>query len=562
MIRNFLNKEYKFVISAALMIGFFSLLSRVLGLLRNRIFADKFGAGEEMDMYFAAFRLPDFVYNIFVVGLVTIVFIPVFLKYKQRSEKEALYLTNLVLNVFFGLVVLVCALMFVFASKIIPFFVFGFSEQNIQTTITLTRIMLLSPIILGASSILISFLQANKRFMSFALAPVLYNIGIIFGALFFVDKFGVLGLAFGVVLGAFLHFLIQIPPTIKLGFKYSPKFDISHPALKEMFFLALPRLIGIFAYQANFIVITAIGSSLASGSISVFNYANDLQYIPIGIFAISFVTAVFPALSESYAKKDIKGFLDKFYTTTNQILFLVIPMSVFLILERAQIVRVVLGTGEFGWVDTRLTAAALGLFALSIFSQSLVPLFSRAFFAMGNSKTPVFINVSSLVLNIFLSFYFVNLLKSGGWFAANFAEVLKVADIPDISVLGLPLAFSVASIINLLWLYFALSNKIEEFSSSKILFSVNRINIAVLAMGAAIYPMLYFMANTVNMHTFWGIFLQGAVAFFVGFFVYLFVAYLLKIPAFFAFWEALTLPIKKMFLSKTYSAEVNGSDKL
>ncbi len=562
MIKRILNKDSKFIISAALMIGFFSLLSRILGLVRNTIFAGKFGAGEEIDIYFSSFRIPDLIYNLLIVGTITAVFIPVFFEYAKKGKDDALRLTNTVLNIFVIFIILASLVAFIFTPNIVSWMVYGFSDEALNMTIQMTRIMLLSSIFLGISSIFINFLQANKKFLSFALAPVLYNIGIIIGALFFVDIFGLVGLAFGVVLGAFFHLLIQIPFIIKSGYRYQLEFNLFHPGLKKMIKMAIPRVVGLFAYQANFIVITAIGSTLAVGSIAVFNYANDLQYIPVGIFALSFVAAVFPSLSESFAKRNIKEFLSKFYSAVNQILFLIVPVSVFLILERAQIVRVIYGYGEFSWVDTRLTAAALGIFALSIFAQSLVPLFSRAFFAMGNSKTPVIINVCSLGINIFLSFYFTSLLKSGGWFAANFAEALRVADIPDIAVLGLPLAFSVASIINLLWLYFSLSHKIQEFSSSKILYSVNRINIAVFVMGAFVYPTLYIMSGIVHMYTFWGIFLQGFVAFLVGLLVYCIVAYFLKIPAFFALFEAFTLPIKKLFLSKNYTSEVNGSEKL
>ena len=562
ILRNILNRESKFIISAALMIGFFSLLSRVLGILRNRIFTSEFGAGDSLDIYFAAFRIPDLIYNLFIIGAVGAIFIPVFFEYLQRSRKEALELTNTVLNVFVIFVIVASAIVAFFAEGIMSVLVYGFSQEKLDITVKMTQIMLLSPIFLGISSILGNFLQAHKRFFSFALAPILYNIGIIIGALFFVDKLGIAGLAWGVVLGAIFHLLIQLPPAFSLGFKYKFSFDIFHPGIKKILILATPRVIGLFAYQLNFIVITAIGSALASGSIAIFNLANDLQYIPIGIVALSFVTAVFPSLSESYAKKNIKEFLSKFYLTVNQILFLVIPISVFLILERAQIVRVLYGAGEFSWEDTRLTAATLGIFALSVFAQSLVPLFSRAFFAMGNSKTPVFINVSSLALNIALSFYFVSLVKTGGAFRDFLGSALRVSDLADIAILALPLAFSIASIINLLWLYFSLSHKVHEYNSEKILYSVNRINISVLAMGVAVYPTLYFMAGVVNMYTFWGIFLQGLAAFVVGSAVYLWMTYILKVPEFSAFWQALTLPVKKMFLSKDYTQQINGSEKL
>jgi putative peptidoglycan lipid II flippase len=561
-LRNILNRESKVIISAALMLGFFSLLSKALGLLRDRIFAGEFSAGREMDIYFAAFRIPDLIYNIFIIGAVGAVFIPIFLERSQKSKKEALELTNTVLNIFVLAVIFFATLFAVFAPEIMSILVYGFSQEDIQKTADMTRIMLVGTIFLGISSILGNMLQANKRFFSYAIAPILYNIGIIFGALFLTKYFGVYGLALGVVFGALFHFLIQLPPAFKLGFKYRFSLNIFDPSLKKMVLLAGPRIAGLFAYQLNFIVITAIGSSLTTGSISIFNFANNLQFIPIGIVALSFVTAVFPFLSESYAKNNIKEFLGKFYLTVNQILFLVIPMSVFLILERIQIVRVILGTGQFSWEDTRLTAAALGLFALSVFSQSLVPLFSRAFFAMGDSKTPVFVNISSLAINVAFSFYFVALIKEGGLFSSILGQVLKVSDISDIAILGLPLAFSLGSIINLLWLYFLLSHRIKDFNSDRLLYSLSRINISIFFMVIFLYPTLHFVGLVVNMHTFLGIFLQGSAAFLVGTFVYLGSAYILKIPEFFAFWQAFTLPVKKMFLSKTYTSQVNGSEKL
>ncbi len=548
--------------SAAFMIGFFSFLSKILGLIRNRIFAGEFGAGDTLDIYFAAFRIPDFIYNLLIIGVLGSVFIPVFAEYLARGKKEAWRFANNVLTVFAAGVAIFSIVAIIFAPQIISLIAFGFDAQKQQATVALTRIMFLSPLLLGISSIIGSILQTNKMFFSFAVAPVFYNIGIILGAVFFVDFFGIIGLAIGVALGAFLHLIINLLPLLHLGFKFRPVFDLTHPGLRKVFWLSLPRTVGLAAYQLNFIVITALASAVSAGSISVFNFANDLQYVPIGIVALSFVTAVFPALSSSWAEGDVKGFLDELYLSVNQILFLVIPISIFLILERAQIVRVILGYGAFSWEDTRLTAAALGAFAISIFAQSLIPLFSRAFYAISDTKTPVFINVVCVFINIFLSFWFLRLMDGGGQFFELVGRLLKVSDMENISVLALPLAFSVSSIINFLWLYFAFSTKISEFDSSKILTSIVKINIAVALMAVAIYPTLRLVAGIVDMHTFAGIFLQGVSAFLVGLTVYSVVSYLLKISEFFAFWEALYLPVRKLFLSRLFPVQVNGSEKL
>ena len=560
--RNFFNREFSVVASAAVVIGFFSFVAKILGLLRNRILAGEFGAGDALDAYFAAFRVPDFIYNILIIGILSSVFIPVFAEYLAKDKESARKLLNVVLTVFAVLLVAFSVLAIIFMPTLMSFVAYGFDAEKMRLTVALSRIMFLSPILLGISNILSNVLQVHKMFFSFALAPVLYNIGIIVGALFLARPFGVAGLALGVVLGAFFHFLIQLPPLARLGFKFRLVFDWAHPGLKKIVWLSLPRTVGLAAYQINFIVITAIASAISSGSVSVFNFANDLQYVPIGIVALSFISAVFPSLSARYARNDISGFLNEFYLTVNQILYLVIPLSVFLILERAQIVRVVLGYGQFSWEDTRLTAAALGAFALSIFAQSLTPLFSRAFYAIQDTKTPILINVVSAALNIFFSFYFLSLLKAGGAFADFVAAVFKISDLNDIAVIALPLAFSASGIINFLWLYFAFSNRINDFDSGKILYSLLRINAASALMAIAVYPALYLTAMIVDTHTFFGIFAQGAAAFLVGTAVYVSASFIFKIPEFFVFWNLFTLPVKRIFLSRLFPIQVNGSEKL
>lgn len=561
-IRNIFNREFSVVASAAVVIGFFSLVSKFLGLLRNRILAGEFGAGDTLDVYFAAFRIPDFIYNILVIGILSSVFLPVLAEYMARDKEAAQKLVNAVLSVFVALIAVFSLVAIIFTPELMSFVAYGFNPEKMKLAVTLTRIMFLSPVLLGASDILSNILEVRKMFFSFAVAPVFYNLGIIIGALFFIHPFGIMGLAFGVVLGSFFHLLIQLIPLSRLGFKFHFDFNIKHPGLKKIFWLSLPRTVGLAAYQINFIVITAIASTVSSGSISIFNFANDLQYVPIGIVALSFVSAVFPSLSASYAKKDISGFLEELYLTVNQILYLVIPISVFLILERAQIVRVLLGYGQFSWQDTRLTAAVLGAFTLSIFAQSLVLLFSRAFYAIHDTKTPIFINVASVALNIFFSFYFLHLLKAGGAFAHFIAVLFKISDLGDISVIALPLAFSASSIVNFLWLYFAFSNRVNEFDSGKILYSLLRINIASSLMALAVYPALHLMALIVSTHTFLGIFAQGAAAFLAGSLIYVFASFALKTPEFFVFWNLFTMPVKRIFLSRLFPIQVNGSKKL
>ncbi|MBI5913648.1 murein biosynthesis integral membrane protein MurJ [Candidatus Azambacteria bacterium] len=557
--RNIFNAEFDVIFSAAVMIGFFSFLSKALGILRNRIFAGEFGAGDTMDVYFAAFLIPDFLYSLLILGILSSVFIPVFAEYEARNKEEAWRLANVVLTVFCTVFAVCAAIAAVFAPWLVALVAPGFDGEKQAQTALLMRIMFLSPILLGASNIIGNMLQARRRFFAFALAPVMYNIGIIIGALFLVKPFGVAGLAVGVVLGALLHFLIQIPAVAQLGFSFRPEFTLRHLGLVKIARLSLPRTVGLVANQLNFVVVTAIASTVASGSIAVFYFANDLQFVPISIIALSFVSAVFPFLAASYAKGDIDAFLNKLYDAINQILYFVIPISLFLILMRAQLVRVLLGYGQFSWEDTRLTAAAVGAFALSIFAQSLVPLFSRAFYALQDTKTPVVINIASTALAALLSFYFLHLMTAGGEFARVVGAIFRVSDLAHAAILALPLAFSVASVINLLALYSAFMVRVEHFDSARIVPSLFKINVAAACMAVAVYGALHIAAQWVNMQTFAGVFAQGGFALVAGAIVYGAASHILRIPEFASVVQSFSLPVKRIFLSRLFP--VSGSEE-
>ncbi len=527
MIRQFLNSKSKTIFSAVFILATAALASRILGLIRDRLLAGQFGAGDELDIYYTAFRLPDLVFSILIMGAISSAFIPVFAHHFRKNKKEAWRLVSGVLNLASLSLIVVAGILVVFAPFIISLIAPGFSGAKREMTILLTRIMFLSPIILGISSIFSGVLQYFHRFLIYSLAPIMYNVGIILGILVFVPAMGLVGLAWGVVLGAFLHMLIQLPSTIYSGFSWKPILNIYHKGVRKIIKLMIPRTIGLAGFQINFLVITAIASTLTSGSIAVFNLANNLQYVPIGIFGIAFATAVFPNLTKAFTWKRKKSFSKDFSSTFSQILFLIIPLSALFFILRAQIVRVILGTGEFGWIDTRLTAAALGLFSLSIFAQSLIPLISRAFYAFYNTRTPVLISLISIILNVCFSFLFVWILSGSNIFSSFFSSILKVKDIKEIAILGLPLAFSLASIINFVVLLKLFARKVKWWYPKHILTSFSKIILATLLMGVAAYSLLYVLNLFLDTHTFVGIFLQGILAAIGGIVVYYLVMILL-----------------------------------
>ncbi len=530
MVKSFLHRRSKTIFSAAFVLIVASLASRFLGLIRDRLLAGKFGAGDELDIYYAAFRIPDLIFNILVVGAISAAFIPVFAEDFHKDKKEAWRLASGVLNLTVLFLVILAGILAIFTSQLISLVAPGFSGAKREMTILLTRIMFLSPIMLGISSILSGILQYFRRFLVSSLAPLMYNFGIIFGILVFVPAWGLIGLAWGVILGAGLHLLIQLPSTIYSGFKYHRILNLHHRGVRKIIKLMIPRTIGLASDQINFLVITAIASTLSAGSIAIFNLSNNIQYLPIGIFGIAFATAVFPNLSKSFIWKRKKHFSKDFSSSFSRILFLIIPLSALFFILRAQIVRIVLGTGKFDWNDTRLTAAALGIFSLSIFAQSLTPLISRAFYSFHNTKTPVLISLLSIGLNIIFSFLLVWILGFNNAFSSLVSRLLKLEGIKDFSILGLPLAYSLAEIINFRFLLSQFAKKINWWHPKHILMSFSKIVIATLIMGIVTYSCLYVFDLFFNTHTFMGIFFQSFISATLGISVYCLIMFLLKSP--------------------------------
>ncbi len=383
-IKKFFNNQSKTIAAAAFILGAASLVSRLLGLFRDRILAGQFGAGDELDVYYAAFRMPDLVYSLLVLGAISAGFIPVFVSYldakplKKRlglQNQSAWYLANSLLNLMALSLVVICALLIVFTPWLIKLVAPGFSSEKLALTVQLTRIMFLSPFFMGLSAVFGGILQSFRRFLIYSLGPIMYNLGIIFGALVLVQYFGLMGLAYGVVLGAFCHMLIQIPSAYLCGFRWRPIADFRFAGVRRIFKLMPPRVLNLAFYQITIWLMTVLASFLVVGSIAIYNLAHNIWSFPLGIFGISFVLAAFPKLSKTAQKKDISGFVKTFSLTLRQILFFTLPSAALFIILRAQIVRVILGTGRFDWQDTILTSRTLAYFSISLLYKRWINLF-------------------------------------------------------------------------------------------------------------------------------------------------------------------------------------------
>jgi putative peptidoglycan lipid II flippase len=519
MIKKILNGESKNITSAAIIIAFASLLSRLLGVLRDRALAGKFGAGDVLDAYFAAFKIPDLVYNLLVLGALSAGFIPVFVQLYQgqKKEKEAWKLANDILNIMGLGLIFISGIFILFTPWLMPFIAPGFSGEKREMAIGLSRIMFLSPLLLGISNIFGGILQSFKRFFIYSLAPILYNLGIIIGVLFFVDSLGIYGLALGVVLGALLHMLSQIPASFSLGYRYFWSFDFRSWGIKRIMRMMVPRTLGLAVSQVNLVLMTVLASFLASGSLTIFNLANNLVAFPVGIFGVSFAIASFPTLS-LLAEKETKGeFRKNFSNTFRQILFFIIPFTVLFIVLRAQIVRVVLGSGNFDWSDTIITANALAFFSLSLFAQALLPLLVRAFFAYHDSRTPFYIGLVSVAVNILLAWPLAN-----SW-----------------GVAGLAMAFSISSIVNLVLLLALLKVKLGAVDGRNISISFAKFIIAAVPMGIFVEGIKFFIEPYFGTRTFVGIMIQGSLAGVVGLIVYGLICLWLNSPEMVVFYNSL-----------------------
>lgn len=498
----------KSLASAAFVIAAAGVASRLLGLVRDRILASQFGAGDALDIYYAAFRVPDLIYNLLILGALSAAFIPVFTSLLAREEEnEAWELVNLFLTTALVFLVVLAAVLAIFAPYLVKIITPGFPPEKMQSVVALTRIMLLSPIFLGISGIFGGILNSFKRFLIYSLAPLLYNLGIIFGALFFVKPFGIAGLAWGVVLGAFLHLAIQYPNVKLVGMKYFPRLDFRNKNLRRVITLMVPRTMGLAVTQINLLVITIIASTLSAGSLAIFNFANNLQSVPLGFLSVPFVLAIFPTLSHLAAKENWEEFVANFSKVFRQILFFIVPASVLMLVLRAQIVRIVLGAGKFDWEDTILTFQALGIFSVSLFAQCLVPLLARSFYAIHNTRIPFYTGLAAeavnLVLAIFLSRHF--------------------------GILGLVWAFSSASIVNMFLLILILRKRFDNLDDKKIISVVLKIALAALAAGLAAQLTKYFASFYLNLDIFIGVAAQLLAASIIGIAVYLTLAHIFRL---------------------------------
>lgn len=498
------------IASAALMLGAATLASSLLGVLRQRLLIGSFGVGDSLDAYFAAFQIPNFAYNLLISATLSVAFIPVFCEYLNKDKDEAWKIASSILNI---TIIAMGALSFIFFLGA-PYFVKlispGFIGAKYTLTVNLTRILMLSPLLFSISSIFSSILNSFRSFLLVALAPLLYNIAIILGIIFLAPTFGIYGVVIAVIIGALFHILIQVPGAVRLGFRWQKIIEWKNAGVREIIKLVLPRILAIDTSPISQMVGTFIGSTLTVGSVAIFNLVYNIESLPISIFAISFVVSVFPSLSSALAKQNFDDFKRDFSYTAQQILFFLLPITILTFVFRAQIIRLIMGTKNLNWAETRLAAGALAIFAISFIFQGLTPLFSRAFFALKNTKIPLIISLTAIIVNVSGTYFFLGLLSTNGAFPHAVSSLLKLDGITDLKTLALPLGFSLASLFNAGALLIILRLKFTylDINGRKIWYAFIKYLGAGLAAGTVGYFSLYLIEPFLNDRTFVGIFFQ------------------------------------------------------
>ena len=504
-IKKFVTQSSRNSIAAgALIVAFFGIVSRLLGLVRDRILASHYGAGDVLDTYYAAFRLPDLVFELLVVGSLGAAFIPVFTRLiAKKDDADAWTCANGVFFIVVGVLSIFAAIGILFAPYLMHFIVPGFPEEKMMQSAELARVMFLGPIFLAASAVLGGVLVSFRRFVFYSMAPLFYNIGIIIGAVFFVQYVGIIGLAWGVVLGSFLHFLINFSAAFSTGFRFCfPSMLLCKDKnVTRTIRLMLPRMLTSASSQISLLLITLFASTLAAGSLTVFTFAINIQSVVLGLIGVPFALAAFPVLSNKFATGDTTAFTGVLSQTLRRILYYAVPLSIIFFVLREQIVRVVYGAGHFDIDDTVLTYQILGILCVSLFAQSIIPLLARGFYAMHNTKTPFYIAITAQVLNV----------------------IIILLLIRKVGIFAIAIAFSLTAVFNATFLFAVLHRKIDDHEYRDTLRTAMQIAIATFV----VFVVTYFARNILGMFLplqyVWGVLVQLVGSGCIGGLTYLFV---------------------------------------
>jgi len=451
-------------------------LSQIIGLIYQILVADAFGTSPSMEAFNAANRVAETLFNLVAGGALASAFIPTFTGLLTKSDRGAAWkLASSVLNFILVTLIGLSALAAIFAPQIVRIVLApGFVNDPMKVTLTidLVRLMLPSAVIFGVSGLVMGILNSHQLFLFSALAPSMYRLGMIFGTIVLSPKMGIYGLAWGVVIGAILHLLIQVPILLlQRGRHYYFIFGLKYPAVREVFRLMGPRLLGVAVVQLNFWVNTRIASHQPEGSVTGVVIAFMLMLMPQAAIAQSIATAAMPTLSAQYAEGKWDDLRHSLTASLRGVILLSVPASIGLIVLRRPLVTLLLQRGEFSTHSTDLVAWALLWYAAGLVGHSVLEVLARSFYAIHDTKTPVFVGIVAMSLNVLFSFVFSAWFERIGWLPHG----------------GLALANSAATIFEAITLFILMRKRLGELYDKRILIALVKALAGGVLMGGLLW---------------------------------------------------------------------------
>ncbi len=503
-----LTKKQSSVRSAATILMAMVFASRVLGLIRDRLLAARFSP-DELGVYLAAFRMPNFLFELLVMGALTSAFIPVYTKYISKGkQEEAWRISATLINVSVLLLLVVAVPLLLWTKQISSLIAPGFTPREIERMVEFTRfivVLQVLPLLIG--NFFTGILQSHSMFFLPALAPVVYNLGIIVGIIAFSGQFGLWAPVFGVGVGALLFMGIQIPSLIKLGYRHKAVLDVKNEGVREIGKLMVPRTAGLAVSQIDTTVDLMLSTLLGARMVTVFTFAQQLQQLPIGLFGATVAQAAFPLLSQASASENKEQYVKTITSALNQIVFFIMPVSVLFIVLRIPIVRLVFGASRFDWQATVLTGMTLSAFSVSLSAQALSQLVTRGFFALYDTMTPMIIGIITIAMNTILSIIFIQVMHLPVW--------------------ALGLSTTIASFFNVILLLIYLERRVGIKLLKQILATPTKIVIASLLTGVALYvPLKLFDQLVFDTTRTFGLLLLTGVSGMIGGSVYIFLVWM------------------------------------
>jgi putative peptidoglycan lipid II flippase len=448
------------LLTASLILTVAALASRLLGWVRLLVIGSQFGASRELDAYFAAFRIPDAIFQLVVAGALSAALIPVFQGYRARGQdEEAWRLASSVINLVLIALAGLSLLMAIFAPIFVPIVAPGFDAPTTELTIRMTRVMLLSPVLIGMGAVVTGILNSYQQFSVPAIAPLLYNLAIILAAIILAPIMGVEGLAVGVAIGSLAHLVVQLPSLARVGQRYDLTIGLGHPGVRKVAWLMGPRMLGLAAGQLNFLVSTVLASGLPEGSLTAYNYAFQLSQLPVGVIGVSIAVALFPTLSHDAALGHLGRIRSQVSGAVRVLIFVAAPLTAITIVLREPLTSVFYEYGAFTADATARTASTLAFFAIGLGGHIVVHVLARAFYAMQDTRTPVMWAIVAVAINVPLMAWLVG----------------------PMGVEGLALALSIAAVIEVIGLLWSLHRRIESIEPSAILASAGRATVGGIA---------------------------------------------------------------------------------